>query len=176
MKHYSKSLFFLATLSTAMLISGCTGSTNATDTSQDELSNSSNRKTADNTSEVLSVEALEEFLEKNHESGLLKVIAKGSFAGDRHLNLQATSGKSGSYSITYTCIQSKPSNMSIWLKADKSDHTSQMRRLMETEGCRPGSIETVSLPISEFPQANQVLFIAEPDTKITTLIHETKLD
>ncbi|EFN93783.1 hypothetical protein HMPREF9278_0794 [Mobiluncus mulieris FB024-16] len=41
MKHYSKSLFFLATLSTVMLISGCTGSTNATDTSQDELSNSS---------------------------------------------------------------------------------------------------------------------------------------
>ena len=144
---------------TAMLISGCAGSTDAADTSQDKL-NSANRGTADNTSEVLSVEALEEFLEKNHESGLLKVIAKGSFAGDKHLNLQATSGKSGSYSITYTCIQSKPSNMSIWLKADKSDHTSQMRRLMETEGCRPGSIETVSLPISEFPQANQVLFLS----------------
>ncbi|NMX20107.1 hypothetical protein [Mobiluncus mulieris] len=175
MKHYSKSLFFLATLSTVMLISGCAGSTDAADTSQDKL-NSANRGTADNTSEVLSVEALEEFLEKNHESGLLKVIAKGSFAGDRHLNLEATSGKSGSFSITYTCKQNKPSNMSIWLKADKSDHTSQMRRLMETEGCRPGSIETVSLPISEFPQANQVLFIAEPDTKITTLIHEAKLD
>ncbi|MCU9969024.1 hypothetical protein [Mobiluncus mulieris] len=175
MRQYNKSLFLLATMFTAMLISGCAGSTDAADTSQDKL-NSANRGTADNTSEVLSVEALEEFLEKNHESGLLKVIAKGSFAGDRHLNLEATSGKSGSFSITYTCKQNKPSNMSIWLKADKSDHTSQMRRLMETEGCRPGSIETVSLPISEFPQANQVLFIAEPDTKITTLIHEAKLD
>lgn len=66
--------------------------------------------------------------------------------------------------------------MSIQLEADKSGHMSQMYRLMEIEDYRPGLTEIVSFPIGELLQANQVLFIAEPGTKITILIHETKLD
>lgn len=171
---YVKSSYFYVVLLTMVLISGCTTATNQTSFGHEESRNSGKSMAADNTSEVLSVEALEDYIGKRDKSKLLKVLAKGSFVGDKHFNLRVVSDKSGNYSIIYTCMQSKPSNVSIWLKVDKSDHTSQMRRLTETEGCRLESIGEVSLPMSAFPEANQVLFIAESDTKITTIIRETE--
>ena len=90
-------------------------------------------------------------------------LAQASFRSDKHLDLKPVK------EISFRCAQVSPSPVSIWLR-----HDSELRRLAEIGACDSGvGLQTVGLPTSLFPQAEQALFIANDDTRIAAVVFET---
>lgn len=96
-------------------------------------------------------------------------LAQASFRSDKHLDLKPVKEESSYRQIAFRCAQDSPSPVSIWLR-----HDSELRRLAEIGACDSGvGLQTVGLPTSLFPQAEQALFIANDDTRIAAVIFET---
>ena len=96
-------------------------------------------------------------------------LAQASFRSDKHLDLKPVKEESSYRQIAFRCAQDSPSPVSIWLR-----HGSELRRLAEIGACDSGvGLQTVGLPTSLFPQAEQALFIANDDTRIAAVIFET---
>ncbi|XCB29721.1 hypothetical protein RQN30_11185 [Arcanobacterium hippocoleae] len=115
----------------------------------------------------LSPTALKQYVAEQWD--VTQFLAQASFRADKHLDLKPGKEKSFYRQIAFACAQDSPSPVSIWLR-----HGSEMRRLMELEACgSANSIQTVGLSSTLFPQAEQAVFIAKDDTRITTIIFET---
>lgn len=96
-------------------------------------------------------------------------LAQASFRSDKHLDLKPVKEESSYRQISFRCAQDSPSPVSIWLR-----HDSELRRLAEIGACDSGvGLQTVGLPTSLFPQAEQALFIANDDTRIAAVVFET---
>ena len=95
-------------------------------------------------------------------------LAQASFRSDKHLDLKPVKEESSYRQIAFRCAQDSPSPVSIWLR-----HGSELRRLAEIGADSGVGLQTVGLPTSLFPQAEQALFIANDDTRIAAVVFET---
>lgn len=130
-------------------------------------------KLINETLEKFSVSALEDYLAQHDslaEDTAANYLASAKFSGDFHFNISPLPKGLTDYKITFICRQPNPAEVSIWLKRVDEAHEAQMRNIATAEACS-AAIHTVGLPVSDFPNAQQVVFISEQDTDIVALVH-----